>query len=94
MLNAVDELWMYTGELFEAASYERQAMSEKTGIDITLLKPLWEEKVKEIFTEAALPNPGKVFMQMGGKEGKHSEHLGYILAELQFIQRAYPNSEW
>jgi ring-1,2-phenylacetyl-CoA epoxidase subunit PaaC len=94
MLNAVDELWMYTGELFEAASYERQAMSEETGIDITLLKPAWEEKVKEIFTEATLPYPGKVFMQMGGKEGKHSEHLGYILAELQFMQRAYPNSEW
>ena len=94
MLNAIDELWMYTGELFETASYELQAASKEIGINLASIKSKWEEKVKEIFSEATLPYPGKVFMQTGGREGRHTEHLGYILAELQFMQRAYPNSEW
>ena len=94
MLNAIDELWMYTGELFQSTGYELQAVDEGWGVDAALLKSKWEEKIKEIFDEATLPYPGKVYMQTGGKEGKHTEHLGYILAELQFMQRAYPNSEW
>lgn len=94
MLNAIDELWMYTGELFEPSEYEAQVAKKETGVDIISLKPLWEQKVKEVFEEATLPYPQKVFMQSGGKEGRHTEHLGYILAELQFMQRAYPNSEW
>ncbi len=68
------------GKCFIAASYELQAVSEGIGVDISFLKPKWEEKVKEIFEEATLPVPEKVFMQTGGKEGKHTEHLGYILS--------------
>ena len=51
-------------------------------------------KVKTIFDAATLPLPEKVFMQTGGKTGTHTEHLGYILAELQYVQRTYPNSNW
>jgi ring-1,2-phenylacetyl-CoA epoxidase subunit PaaC len=94
MLNAIDEIWMYTGELFSPASYEVRVATEKTGVDPTLLRFKWEEKVKEIFAEATLPWPDEVFQQTGGKDGKHTEHLGYLLAELQFMQRAYPGSEW
>ena len=94
MRNALNELWMYTGELFITPNYELQVASEGTGVDLSLIKSKWEEKIKEVFSEATLPYPDKVFMQTGGKEGKHTEHLGYILAELQFMQRAYPNSEW
>jgi ring-1,2-phenylacetyl-CoA epoxidase subunit PaaC len=94
ILDAINELWMYTDELFVPASYESRTASAGTGIDVALLKRNWEEKVKEIFVEATLPWPGAVFQQMGGKEGMHTEHLGYILAELQFMQRAYPASEW
>jgi ring-1,2-phenylacetyl-CoA epoxidase subunit PaaC len=94
MLNANDELWRYSGELFEAAGYELQAASDGFGVELSNIKINWEEKVKEIFSEATLPYPPKVFMQTGGKEGRHTEHLGYILAELQFMQRAYPGSEW
>jgi ring-1,2-phenylacetyl-CoA epoxidase subunit PaaC len=67
---------------------------KETGIDFDLLKDEWHKKVKNIFDEATLTVPEKVFMQSGGKEGRHTEHLGYILAELQYMQRAYPNSEW
>jgi ring-1,2-phenylacetyl-CoA epoxidase subunit PaaC len=94
MLKAINELWIYTGELFTGTDYELWGIGEGIGVDVTLLKPKWEEKVKEIFSEATLPYPDKVFMQTGGKEGKHTEHLGYILAELQFMQRAYPGCEW
>jgi ring-1,2-phenylacetyl-CoA epoxidase subunit PaaC len=89
MLKAIDELWRYTGELFTPANYE-----VGIGIDFIKLKESWLNKVKEIFAEATLTVPEKVFMQTGGKEGKHTEHLGYILTELQYLQRTYPGCEW
>ena len=94
MLKAVDELWPYSGELFEGASYEQSAAKEGLGVDPSSLKPKWEERVKEVFSEATLPYPDKVLMKTGGKKGDHTEHLSSILADLQFMQRAYPNSEW
>lgn len=87
MLKAIDELWRYTGELFIPAVYE-------TLVDIKELKISWEEKVKAVFEEATLPIPAATFIQQGGKDGKHSEHLGYILTELQYLQRAYPGAAW
>lgn len=89
MIKAIDELWRYTGEMFMPADYEKQM-----NIDLGSLNNEWNKKVKAIFDEATLVVPEKTFMQSGGKEGKHTEHLGYILTELQYMQRAYPNSEW
>ncbi len=85
----IDDLWRYTGEMFLPAVYEKEI-----GIDFTGIKNAWYEKVRNIFDEATLVLPEKVFMQTGGKEGKHTEHLGYILTELQYMQRAYPGCEW
>lgn len=87
MLKATDELWRYTGEMFAPAQYENI-------IDVSLLKNEWLQKVSDIFSQATLLVPEKVFMQSGGKEGKHTEHLGYILTELQYMQRAYPGASW
>lgn len=93
MLKAMDELWMYTGELFIPVDFEK-AMD----IDFTKIKDEWQQKVKSVFDEATLILPwgsrGAVFMQTGGKQGKHTEHLGYILTELQYMQRTYPGCEW
>ncbi len=89
MLYAIDELWRYTGEMFIAVDYEKEM-----GIDFNLLKDEWLQKVKLIFDEATLSLPESTFMQTGGKEETHTEHLGYILADLQYMQRAYPNSQW
>lgn len=94
MMNAIEELWKYTEELFTITSYELQAASENVGVDPSSLKTKWEEKVKEIFTESTLPYPENVLQQTGGKEGKHSENLDHILAELQYMQRTYPHSAW
>jgi ring-1,2-phenylacetyl-CoA epoxidase subunit PaaC len=91
MLKAIDELWRYTGEMFVPAIYE-------TIVDVKALKENWQEKVNIIFNEASLIPPaggeGAAFMQSGGKEGKHTEQLGYILTELQYMQRAYPGAQW
>ena len=89
MLQAIDELWRYTGELFNPADYEKEA-----GADPSLFQPQWLSKVKEVFDEATLAIPETTFMQSGGKTGTHTEHLGYILTELQYLQRAYPDSQW
>jgi len=95
MLKAIDDLWMFTGELFIPASYERETVQNSFGVDVSNLKDDWMQKVKNVFAEATLPAPDEnVWMQSGGKEGVHSEYLGYILADLQFLQRAYPNCEW
>ena len=89
MLKAIDELWRYTGEMFTPAAYELEA-----GYDVSLLKEDWMNKVSSVFEEATLPVPEKTFMQTGGKTGTHTEHLGYILTELQYLQRTYPDAEW
>jgi ring-1,2-phenylacetyl-CoA epoxidase subunit PaaC len=92
METALDELWAYTGELFVPADYEKE-----TGIDLLKLKEEWLTKVKAVFAEATLALPAVqegAFMQIGGKEGRHTEYLGYILAEMQYLQRAYPDAKW
>ena len=89
MQHAIDELWKYTGELFLPTEYEIEI-----GIDFIKLKDDWINQVNEIFSEATLSVPEKTFMQTGGKDGIHTEHLGNILTELQYLQRTYPDSEW
>jgi ring-1,2-phenylacetyl-CoA epoxidase subunit PaaC len=89
MIKAIDELWRYTGEMFVPADYENEF-----NIDFTRLKEEWLQKIKAIFEEATLPLPENTFMQTGGKTGTHTEHLGFILTELQYMQRTYPDSQW
>lgn len=89
MTKAIASLWKYTGEMFMPAAYET-AMN----FDMQNIHPDWNQKVIQVFDEAGLTVPEKVFMQTGGKTGMHTEHLGYILTELQYVQRAYPNCEW
>jgi ring-1,2-phenylacetyl-CoA epoxidase subunit PaaC len=89
MLQALDTLWCYTGEWFEPAAYEI-ALS----IDIQKIKEKWLVTVTDTLSEATLPLPGDTFMHKGGKTGLHSEHLGYLLATMQYLQRTYPGNEW
>lgn len=89
MLQALDELWRYTGELFIPSLYEKEL-----GIDLTSIKDDWFKKVKTVFEEATLVVPAIIHMQEGGKAGTHTEHLGFLLADLQYMQRVYPGCEW
>jgi ring-1,2-phenylacetyl-CoA epoxidase subunit PaaC len=91
MNKAIDDLWMYTGEFFIPATYET---AEITGTDISHLKDSWFKKVTEVFDEAGLIVPEKTFMQTGGKTGIHTEALGFILSDMQHLQRTYPGAEW
>lgn len=100
LLNALDELWMFTGELFTPAGYELATASTGIGVDVTALRAEWEQRVNEIFGEATINNFSTAgsgegaWMQSGGKDGIHTEHMGFILAEMQSMQRAYPGCEW
>ena len=91
---AVTELWMYTGELFIMNETDAAMLAEGIGADLAAIKPLWMARVQAVLDEATINIPADAWMQQGGREGRHSEHLGYILAELQFMQRAYPGMEW
>jgi ring-1,2-phenylacetyl-CoA epoxidase subunit PaaC len=94
MLKALNDLWPYTGELFIPVTYEMQAFEEGIAPDIKTLKNNWLNKVATIFEEAKLPVPKEGFSQTGGKTGLHTEYLGYILADMQYLQRTYPNNTW
>jgi ring-1,2-phenylacetyl-CoA epoxidase subunit PaaC len=94
MLKAIEELWSYTGEMFEPAPYEVVMAEANIGVNVAALKEPWLQSVMEVFTEATLPVPAKTFMHTGGKTGIHTEQLGYILSELQYMQRTYPGCEW
>jgi len=94
MLHALEELNMYTGEMFVPVAYESSIAAQGIGVDVTVLQEAWTQKVSQVLEEATLPLPQKTFQQTGGKTGRHSEHLGYILAELQFMQKTYPGCEW
>ncbi len=92
--NAIEALWPYTGELFMPSDEELAMQKENIGADLTSIKTVWENNVKEVFDEAGLAVPAQGYAQQGGKKGLHTEHMGYILAELQYMQRAYPDSQW
>lgn len=91
---SVDDLWAFTGELFEEDTVDQELHASGTGVNLQTIKSLWEKKVSDILEEATIKLPVSGWMQSGGKHGKHSEHLGFILADLQFLQRAYPGAKW
>lgn len=93
------DLWQYTGELTSPSTYEAQLIDEKICPDFNTIKTKWDQKVIEVLSEANLSSYlnaelKDTWMQKGGKDGNHSEHLGFLLAEMQFLQRAYPGAEW
>jgi ring-1,2-phenylacetyl-CoA epoxidase subunit PaaC len=94
MQSAIDDLWMYTGELFESDEIDQAMAREGLGPDLATLHEPWLGLVRTTAEEATLSLPQPGWAQKGGKRGIHSEHLGYILADLQFLQRAYPNATW
>ena len=92
---AADELWMYSGEVFAYDAIDDAMVAAGIAPPADALRAQWLAHVGEIFAEATLTMPpADAWMQKGGKQGRHSEHLGYILAEMQFLQRAYPGATW
>ncbi len=91
---ALDELWGYTPELFEADNLETTLARAGIGVDAMLLHDDWLTAVTATCLEATLTLPASDWSVRGGREGLHTEHLGHLLSELQFMQRAYPGLEW
>lgn len=94
ILKAVENLWSYAGELTKANQTEKIAFQEGYGVDMDRLKEKRMAKIREVMAEATLEIPSSDYTHEGGKDGRHTEHLGYILSDLQFLQRAYPGLEW
>lgn len=95
MLDALDALWMFTGELFEDDDVDRAVADRGIAPLPSSYAPAWRDRVTAVLTEATLPVPSfDAWMQSGGKVGRHTEHLGYLLAEMQFLQRTYPGASW
>lgn len=91
---ALDELWAYTGEMFETDAAERELIAAGIAIDPASLRGTWERTIDTVLAEATLARPTGTWMQSGGRHGRHSEHLGHLLAEMQFLQRTYPGAQW
>jgi ring-1,2-phenylacetyl-CoA epoxidase subunit PaaC len=91
---AVNERWMFTGELFKTSDADQAMAAEGIGVDLEAIRSKWQSYVISIANEATISLPENNWMQEGGKKGVHSEHLGFLLAEMQFMQRAYPGMEW
>jgi ring-1,2-phenylacetyl-CoA epoxidase subunit PaaC len=95
MVAAVEALWMFTGEMFTDDDLDRAVAARGIAPLPSTLADAWRERVSAVLTQATLPVPAAgTWMQSGGKTGRHTEHLGYLLAEMQFLQRAYPGATW
>ena len=91
---AIDHLWAFTGEMFEADASERALIDAGAAVDPASLRPQWLKTVAGVVNEATLALPKSDWMQQGGRDGRHSEHLGHLLSELQSMPRTFPGAVW
>ena len=91
---AIDDLWAYSGEMFEVDDSERALIDSRVAVDPATLRPQWLKTVSEVVGEATLSLPNSDWMQQGGRNGRHSEHLGHLLSELQSMPRTFPGATW
>ncbi|NHM05650.1 phenylacetate-CoA oxygenase subunit PaaC [Flavobacterium sp. CYK-4] len=91
---AICHLWQFTEELFEMTQADSEMVVQGIGVDVSQLKKAYHQNVSEVLSEATLKTPVLEFFQKGGKTGRHSEHMGYILTDLQYMQRTFPNMTW
>jgi ring-1,2-phenylacetyl-CoA epoxidase subunit PaaC len=94
MQTAVNDLWSFTGEMFAADAVDERLAAQNIVPNPTTLREPWLQHVTQVFRAATLTLPSDAWMQQGGKQGRHTEHLGYLLAEMQFLQRTYPGAKW
>jgi ring-1,2-phenylacetyl-CoA epoxidase subunit PaaC len=91
---AFDELWQYTGELFEMNEVDQVLLDEGIAVDLKGLQGAWNNEIRQLLSEANLEIPAETYMQKGSRDGLHSEHLGFLLAEMQALPRMYPGAKW
>lgn len=91
---SLDDLWKYTGEMFAPDDFDDDMRAVFNGPHLEIIEAQWRKDVRAIVEEATLKMPDDQWMAGGGKAGRHSEHMGYLLAELQHLQRTYPGATW
>ena len=94
MQEAINAMWRFTDELFDVMEADKAMIEEGIAVDVSEMKETYYEKVSEILEEATLEVPERKYFTRGGKKGVHTEHMGYLLADLQYMQRTYPNMTW
>lgn len=94
MTDALDDLWGYSGELFEMDAIETSLAAKGIAPDRTAIRPRFEATISRVLAEATLAAPKPRHMQTGGRAGRHTEHLGHLLAEMQVLARAHPEAVW
>ncbi|MCZ8144256.1 MAG: phenylacetate-CoA oxygenase subunit PaaC [Flavobacterium sp.] len=94
MQEAFDNLWTFTNELFLMTADDTAMVEAGVGVDVSQLKDTWMQEITALLTEATLTVPDLKYFLKGGKEGMHSEHMGFILTDMQYMQRTYPNMTW
>jgi ring-1,2-phenylacetyl-CoA epoxidase subunit PaaC len=91
---ALDDVWRYTGELFLADEVDHEVVSAGLGVDPRTLIDPWRAQVDDVLRRATLTVPASGYMQRGGRDGRHTEHLGHMLAEMQIVARSHPGAAW
>lgn len=94
MQRSIEDHWQFTGELLAADEIDDLFREKFNGPDLNAIRDQWHSNVANVFKEAILEKPGDDWMASGGKQGRHSEHLGYLLAEMQYLQRTHPGANW
>ena len=92
--DSLNDLWRYTGEMFTADALDEFVRDKLNGPDLRLVEAEWRKNVAAIVKEATLELPTDQWMATGGKQGRHTEHFGFLLAEMQHLQRTYPGASW
>jgi ring-1,2-phenylacetyl-CoA epoxidase subunit PaaC len=92
--SAIADLWIFTEELFSATEVENEMSKNSIGVDVSALRDTYFQRVKDVLNEATIAIPDVKYFQKGGKQGNHTEHMGYILTEMQYMQRTFPNMTW
>jgi len=91
---SLNDLWEYTGDLFEMNEVDETLIKEGITVDLSEVKKDWDATVNTVLERATLIRPGDAYMHSGRLDAIHSEYLGHLIAEMQFLQRAYPEAEW
>jgi ring-1,2-phenylacetyl-CoA epoxidase subunit PaaC len=91
---AVNHLWRFTGEMFQADDVDRAMVTEGIGADVEAIKPKWNEIVTDVLNRATLVIPNDPPAMTGGRRGRHTEYLGHMLSEMQIVARSHPGAEW
>jgi ring-1,2-phenylacetyl-CoA epoxidase subunit PaaC len=91
---ALDDLWRFTGELFLPDAVDEELTAAGIGVDLRAVEPKWRAQVADVVARATLTLPADGYMQRGGRSGRHTEHLGHMLAEMQIVARSHPGAQW